>query len=65
MKDLNEMLEEFVEVPRAFSLPRIRYNEHLHGLDPDNEEDMAMLMNHSEIDTKYEYDIIEYEKFKN
>lgn len=45
MKEVNEMLEQFVDVPRSFSLPRIKYNEHLHGLDPDNEEDMAILLN--------------------
>lgn len=41
------MLEQFVDVPRSFSLPKIKYNEHLHGLDPDNEEDMEILMNAS------------------
>lgn len=56
------MLEQFVDVPRSFSLPKIKYNNHLHGLEF---EEIDILMNENETDSKYEYDIQEYEKFKN
>ena len=59
------MLEEFIEKPRSFSLPKMRYNNHLHGLDPyGNLEDKEIFMNHNDMDSKYEFDIEEYEKYK-
>ena len=31
MKEINTLLEKFIEVPRALSLPKLKYNEHLHA----------------------------------
>ena len=34
------MLEQYIEVPKGFSLPRLKYNGHLHGVDLDTEEEL-------------------------
>ena len=40
MKQLNEMLEQFVEVPRAHTMPKLKYIPSPKGnMTPENEED--------------------------
>jgi hypothetical protein len=63
MKELNEMLEQYIPVPRSMSLPRIKYQSHLPE-DLDSEEDLDLAMAKLSADPGYEYDISDYEKYK-
>lgn len=68
MREINKILETYVEVPRGMSVPKLKYNEHLHRSQmkgsSDKKDFRAKEISIMEEDSQYEYDVQEYEKFK-
>lgn len=63
MRDLNQMLEEYVEVPKAGSLPKYKYIPSPTGeMSPDNEEEYALMMQELYSGSRYEFDTSDYER---
>jgi hypothetical protein len=51
-------------VPRSFSLPKLKYNSHIHvgGEDSENLSEVESILN--EYGSKFDFDIQPYEKFR-
>jgi hypothetical protein len=66
MKELNQLLEQYVEVPRAASLPKLKYIPTPMGsMTQENQEEFEIMM--AEIykfTSRYEYDTTEYERHR-
>lgn len=55
------MLEQYVALPRSFSLPRLKLNHSPCDL-PETEEELEIVMSKYYYDNPFEFDISEYEK---
>ena len=64
MRDVNQMLEQYIEVPRAQSLPKMKYIPTPGDLSPENEEEFELMMQEFYRNSRFTYDTTEYEKFK-
>lgn len=64
MRELNEMLEQFVEVPRAQSMPRRKYIASP-SMSPEHEEEFKFLLSEFYKGNRYTLDEEECEKWRN
>lgn len=65
MLELNQMLEQYIETPKAHSLPRLKYIPSPTGaLTPENQEEFEFLMSEFYKGNRYTYDTESYEHTK-